>query len=476
MTTCLTNDEVEAYVAESLDPADHAQLEQHIDSCPDCRKAVDDCRRDSDLARGIRMAFDDGEASPVACTTFPATGSGRDLVGPIEGYEILHEVHRGGQGIVYKAVQLATKRVVALKVLLQGPYATPRQRHRFEREIDLVASMQHPNIVTLFDSSTTKGHHYFAMEYIHGQPLDVYVRQTRLGVDAKLLLFRKICSAVNFAHQRGVIHRDLKPGNILIDADGEPHILDFGLAKTAGPDVCDGAPVTVSGEFMGTLAYASPEQTKGDPRLIDVRTDVYSLGVILFEMLTGGYPYEVVGRMAEVLNNIVEAAPQKPSTISRQINDEVETIVLKALAKEKERRYQSAETLAKDVGHYLAGEPLDAKRDSTWYVIRKSLRRHRVAVGVVIAFVLLLSTSTIALSVMYRNQSLARREADRARDLADQQYEEIIRLADVKRLANATSAADQLWPAHRRTSRRWRPGAQARARPCETISLYMNPH
>jgi hypothetical protein len=225
-----------------------------------------------------------------------------------------------------------------------------------------------------------------------------------------------------------------------------------------GSDLQGGAPVTITGEFMGTLAYASPEQTKGDPNLIDIRTDVYSLGVILYEMLTGKYPYPVVGQMAEVLRNIAEAEPKKPSTIRRQINDEVETIVLKALAKEKERRYQSAETLARDVGHYLAGEPIDAKRDSTWYVIRKSLRRYRLAVAVAAAFVLLMTAGVIVSTTLYyrakaagdaeadqrriavaaeREQSHARQEAEAAREaeeaqrkLAEQREAEIQKRAD----------------------------------------------
>jgi len=192
-----------------------------------------------------------------------------------------------------------------------------------------------------------------------------------------------------------------------------------------------------------------------DPADLDIRTDVYSLGVILYEMLTGTYPYRVAGQIAEVLRNIAEAEPKKPSTVRRQINDEVETIVLKTLAKERERRYQSAEALARDIGHYLNGEPIDAKRDSTWYVIRKSLWRYRVSAGVAAAFVLLLAVSMISLSIMYLNQSRALEKADQARmaeegqrKLADQRYEEIIRLADLKRLADAKAAADDLWPAH----------------------------
>ena len=439
MAACFRTDDVEAFVAGRLSSDDEARFKTHIASCSDCRKAINACRQDRELAKDIQQA----------CETIPGSGSdstfnfGSDsgerpiLPDSIAGYEILHELHRGGQGVVYKAVQLATKRTVALKVLLHGPYASAKQQHRFEREIDLVASLQHPNIVTVFDSGVAHGRHYFAMEYIHGRTLDAYVSNAQRQIDVALQLFRKICVAVNAAHQRGVIHRDLKPGNILVDADGEPHILDFGLAKAAGSDLQSGVPVTIPGEFMGTLAYASPEQTSGDPRMVDIRTDVYSLGVILFEMLTGTYPYQVVGRMADVLKNIAEADPQKPSTIRRQINDEVETIVLQALAKEKQRRYQSAEALARDVGRYLAGEPLDAKRDSTWYVLRKSLRRYRYVAGVAAAFVLMLAGSTVALSIMYKNQSRARQEAETARTAEQEQRS----LAEV-RLEEATAAKE----------------------------------
>ncbi len=504
MSDCLTPDQVEGLLAGTLPPDEAARAEAHLADCSRCRRRFSARQGENRPSDSTQDAGQD-ETATASHGFFGSPGnSGDSSARPgerIPGYEILSRIHSGGQGVVYKAVQQATKRTVALKVLLQGPHASPRQRHRFEREIDLVAGLQHPHIVTVYDSGVTPDdRHYFAMEYIHGQPLDAYLSDARLGIDETLRLFGKICAAVNYAHQRGVIHRDLKPGNIRIDARGEPHVLDFGLAKAAGSDLRGGAPVTMTGEFMGTLAYASPEQTKGDPHLIDIRTDVYSLGVILYEMLTGKYPYQVVGQMAEVLRNIAEAEPRKPSTIRRQINNEVETIILKALAKERERRYQSAENLARDIEHYLSGEPIDAKRDSTWYVIRKSLRRYRLAVAVAAGFVVLLAGSTVALSIMYQNQNRARQEAEHAereqnrarkeaeqarreavdaqaaaeeardgesrqRVLADHRYEEIIRLADLKRLADARAAADSLWPAHPEKIEAMETWLQAKAAP-----------
>ena len=276
MVVCLSAAEIEQLVAGALGAEERRNAEAHLAECEGCRRQAEQLRADNNLFGRIKQAYETQTTPPSDGLSRPSRLPAADS---IEGYELLREIHRGGQGVVYKAVQKATKRTVALKVLLEGPYASPRQRHRFEREIDLVASLQHPNIVTVYDSGVTHdGRHYFAMEYIHGLSLDAYLSDKALTVDETLLLFQQICAAVNYAHQRGVIHRDLKPANIRIDSNGKPHILDFGLAKAAGASLADGAPVTVTGEFMGTLAYASPEQTQGDPHLIDIRTDVYSLG------------------------------------------------------------------------------------------------------------------------------------------------------------------------------------------------------
>jgi len=367
----------------------------------------------------------DSADAPGFKKTGGAALSGASRVMPkIDGYEFIRELHRGGQGVVYQALEKATKRKVAIKVLLEGPYASDSARKRFEREIELAASLKHANIVAVYHSGLTpEGRQFCVMDYIRGVAMQDYVREQRLGLEDALRLFMKVCEAVNYAHQRGVIHRDLKPGNILVDSDGEPRVLDFGLAKQVGGP--EQTIVSVTGQVFGTLQYMSPEQARGNPDEIDIRTDVYSLGIVLYEVLTGRFPYPVEGQLAEVLRHISATEPMPPSRAwqaesgvsgtgsSRRgssgatglaawmrrrnrptdhdaspIDDEVQTIVLRALAKDRQRRYQSAADLARDIEHYLKDEPIEAKRDSRLYVLGKQLRKYRLPVAIAAAFVM----------------------------------------------------------------------------------------
>ncbi|MDX2148316.1 MAG: serine/threonine-protein kinase [Planctomycetota bacterium] len=372
--------------------------------------------------------------------------------GLFPGYEILKEIHRGGQGVVYQALQLATKRRVAIKVLHDNRWSGSSGRQRFEREVQILGQLNHANIVRIHDSGVTpgpSGSFYYVMDYVSGRPLDDFISTTKGGstkasIAEVVRMMIKIADAVNAAHLRGVIHRDLKPSNIRVNAEGEPIVLDFGLAKVAVPDVTeDDQPrlVTVTGQFIGSLPWASPEQAEGSTSGVDVRTDVYSLGVIMFQMLTGGkFPYEVVGNMRDVLNNIVRVEPARPSSLRRQVNDEVETIVLKCLQKEKERRYQSAGELARDLRRYLSGEPIEAKRDSVRYFIGKALRRYRYAAGGAAAFAAMVVIFAIAMSILFAQ---ARRARDDAQRFAEAESQAKIQEASQRELAEQAAAAER---------------------------------
>ena len=332
----------------------------------------------------------------------------------IEGYDVLREVTHGGQGVVYQAVQRSTKRKVAIKVMREGPFASKASRRRFEREIELAVSLKHPNIIAVFDSGVTgHGHAYYVMDYVRGRPITQYVKEKKLGLESCLALFATACDAVNHAHQKGVIHRDLKPGNILADAEGNVRILDFGLAKALTEPV--GTVVSMTGGVVGTLPYMSPEQTRGNPDEIDTRTDVYSLGVILYEMLTGRYPYPVTGQMAEVIQQISEVPPAPLSKrwtsesgvrAERRapklrpgrcpIEPDVETIVLKALSKDRDRRYDTAGELARDIRRYLQDEPILARRAGALYQFRRFARRNKPLVGGCVAVMVALVLGIVA--------------------------------------------------------------------------------
>jgi serine/threonine protein kinase len=307
----------------------------------------------------------------------------------IPGYKLLNEISRGGQAIVYKAIQLTTGKTVAVKVLLQGPLADQAARERLQREVRVLAALSHPNIVTVIDSGRTpEDHEFLVMNFISGQPLTELMKangnRNASADDPALLprLFLKICEAVNAAHLKGVTHRDLSPSNILVDDRGEPHVLDFGLARTAFDRfITDNYhEISITGQFLGKLAYASPEQARGNLERIDIRTDVYALGVILYQILAGGrFPYEVVGNVVDVLNNIIYTHPLPPSKLAAHetsnvekklqlkknqfplVNETIEAIVLKALEKEPENRYQSAGELAREIARYLSGQPTQAR-------------------------------------------------------------------------------------------------------------------
>jgi len=375
----------------------------HIGVCASCRARLEDIRRNNELfdrmgttlAGGGPRAHGEGDAPP--------------------GYRLIDEVHRGAQGVVYRAEQLSTKRTVALKLLHAGRFATTAQRWRFERELDLIARMRHPNVVAVHDGGRTPdGGWFLAMEYVDGVTLDKFgddpVR-TRADAENTARLFEKICAGVAHAHRHGVIHRDLKPGNVLIDSDGEPRIVDFGLARER-----DDRTVTRPGEFAGTLAYAAPEQvSRGES--VDVRTDVYALGAMLYERLAGRRPHDTDGPLRDVIRRIAEETPPPVSAArgDRVVPADLETIALKALSLDPDRRYESAGALAGDLGRFLAGAPIEARRASAWYVLRKTVQRHKapaIAAGVAL---LVLTGFAVAMSVAYSRAATEAAKANQIR-------------------------------------------------------------
>ena len=299
-----------------------------------------------------------------------------ELTTEIPGYRVLDKIHGGGQGVVYRAVQVATHRIVALKILNVRHASSDAQRQRFQREIELTARLRHPHIVTVYDSGVHDGILFYAMEYIEGRTLDAYLDETPLDLKQRVFLFAKIAAAVGYAHEHFVFHRDLKPGNILVDAHGEPHVLDFGLAKIRADETDSSATrVTRPGEFLGTLAYAAPEQTQVDSDLTSRRTDVYALGVVFYEGLSGKRPYPYGGGVHQSIRHIVETPPRPLSSFGDRFDDDLSRVLMKALAKDPMRRYVTAVELAADLHRYLDGQPVRAKRDSTAYVVWKSVHR-----------------------------------------------------------------------------------------------------
>ncbi len=379
--------------------------------------------------RGARWdaAFTPGESGLPE----PAIPDASNIAALLEfrGYAITREIHRGGQGVVYEALQKSTSRAVAVKVLHESQAPQARDLARFEREILILGLLKHPNLVSVHDSGSVAGRHFLVMDLIDGQPLHLFDavrmagRPTVAGapaaaardVRAAVARFVKICDAVNAAHLRGIIHRDLKPGNILVDDAGEPHVLDFGLAKILAAGELTQLTMTAEGQFVGSLPWASPEQAGGAAELLDVRSDVYSLGVILFQVLTGRFPYPVDGNWRVVADHIARTEPARPRNIRSELDADLENIVLKCLAKDAVRRYQSAGELRDDLRRWLAGEPVAARGDSAWYVVRKVVRRHRLATAAALSFVTLVTGAAIVASALYQRERAALKLAETAR-------------------------------------------------------------
>lgn len=319
----------------------------------------------------------------------------------IASYEIHSLLGEGGMGTVYLATQRKPSRQVALKVL-KTKFPTDRLLRRFELETETLGKLRHPGIAQIYEAGIYERQPYFAMEYVDGLPVTEFIKRHQLGTRDKLKLIAKIASAVQHAHQHGIIHRDLKPANILVaelsvddqsQPSGQPKVLDFGVAKLTESDVAVTTLQTDIGQLIGTISYMSPEQAAGDPTQVDTRSDVYALGVIAYEILTGSLPLDLTGRLVhEAVRIIREVEPTRLSAMDRSLRGDVETIIATSLEKEPSRRYASPSAFASDIERYLNDQPILAKPASALYQFKKYSKRHRqVVVGVAVSFVLLVA-------------------------------------------------------------------------------------
>jgi tetratricopeptide (TPR) repeat protein/tRNA A-37 threonylcarbamoyl transferase component Bud32 len=331
------------------------------------------------------------EAETAGVTPSPAD-KGPPVPQKIGHYHVKRVIAAGGMGVVYEAVQEHPRRTVALKIMRHG-IASRSALRRFEYESQILARLRHPGIAQVFEAGMhddgSGGVPFFAMEYIAGaKDIVAYAQAKQLGTRQKLELFFKVCDAIHHGHQKGIIHRDLKPPNILVDSFGQPKIIDFGVARATDSDLAVTTLQTDVGQLVGTVQYMSPEQIDADPHDIDTRSDVYALGVLLYQMLTGRLPYDVTGTVIyEATRMIREHQPKRLSSLDHALRGDVETIALHALEKDRDRRYQSAVELAQDIRRYLTHRTILARPPSLIYQFRTFVKRNKMLVtGVAAVF------------------------------------------------------------------------------------------
>jgi serine/threonine protein kinase len=307
------------------------------------------------------------------------------ILGELGDYELLEEIGRGGQGVVFRARQKSLNRTVALKVISLGQWASKAHGKRFRRETEAAASLDHPGIVPIHEVGERDGSCYFSMQFIEGGQLDEVVRRTPMSIRQAAELIAKVARTVHYAHEHGILHRDIKPGNILLDKNGEPHLTDFGLARLLDTQ----SSVTRTIDVLGTPSYMAPEQAAGEHAKISKATDVYGLGAVLYQLLTGHPPF-AGGTSYQTIRLLLDTEPRQPRFWNRKIARDLSTICLKCLEKDPQGRYSSALALAEDLEHWLRHEPIRAHRTGIFTRGRKWVRRNPTSA--------LLAASLIALA------------------------------------------------------------------------------
>ncbi|MBD3335245.1 MAG: protein kinase, partial [Candidatus Eisenbacteria bacterium] len=418
----------------------------------------EDLRTDVERLLHIEEAAGDFLEPPALSLISPGDAASRFVGTRIGRYLIRQVVSSGGMGIVFEALQERPRRTVALKVLRQG-MISPAASRRFEYEAQILARLRHPNIAQVIEAGThvegglpgaseeaagpVEGLPYLVMEYVSGaRAITDYARRKDLSVRERLELFNQVCEAVHHGHRQGVIHRDLKPSNILVDAEGTVKIIDFGVARAAGSDFTPAATGTEAHPLVGTLQYMSPEQCAGDPLEVDTRSDVYALGVVLYELLCDELPYDLQeAAVFEALRLIREGPLRRPSAVKRALRGDMETILLTALEKERERRYQSVAELSDDIRRHLRGEVILARPAGPLRRIWKWVRRNPIVS--VAAGLAVLATGAFLAYLLFWSFPTVKAQ----RDKVAAAYEEVVRLSDIVRVGNLEAEAEALWPA-----------------------------
>ena len=341
------------------------------------------------LESGLGLLDEDNESaadpSPISRSSYGTRSAG--MLSDFGDYELLEEIGRGGQGVVYRAHQKSLNRTVALKVIGLGPWATEAHLKRFRREAEAAASLDHSGIVPIYEVGEREGSCYFSMKFIDGGQLDEVTKRTPISIRNAAELIAKLARTVHYAHEHGILHRDIKPGNILLDAKGQPHLTDFGLARLLETK----STVTHTMDVLGTPSYMAPEQASGHNEQLTNATDVYGLGAVFYQLLTGHPPF-AGGTTYDTVRLVLETEPRQPRLWNPKIDRELSTICLKCLEKDPKRRYSSALALAEDLEHWLKHEPIRAKPSGFFTHTRKWVRRNPT-IAVMAALVLILSAA-----------------------------------------------------------------------------------
>src|SRR5437763_7425917 len=345
---------------------------------------------DSPVVAGVG---DSGNEDELPCDNAKATSGVKEaaraatMLGELGDYELLEEIGRGGQGVVFRARQKRLNRTVALKVISLGQWASKAHLKRFRREAEAAASLDHPCIVPIYEVDERDGSCYFSMKFVEGGQLDEVTRREPMPIRRAVELIAKVARTVHYAHEHGILHRDIKPGNILLDAKGEPHLTDFGLARLVESE----SSVTQTLDVLGTPSYMAPEQAVGNNSAITSVTDVYGLGAVLYQLLTGQPPF-AGGATYETIKLLLDTEPKQPRLLNPKIDRDLSTICLKSLEKDPKRRYPSALALAEDLERWLKHEPIRARHTGVFTRSKKWVRR-KPAIAAVITLSLALAVA-----------------------------------------------------------------------------------